>query len=246
MVGDGYCHDEANNLECGFDGGDCCYTCTSKINCTDCTCLTGNIWEDKSDSLNGNGYCNDESNNEECNYDDGDCCEDNVKKDHCSTCTCFYEWLCPNVQNVAIVGDGFCDDETNIDVCNYDGGDCCLLNKNIDHCKECNCFLQATCAAGFPPSSVGDGICHDEYNNADCKYDGGDCCLTDKNTAYCMECNCFQKETCSVWVHPLVQDGICNDETNIPECDFDGYDCCNNTVNLDLCSDCTCIGNLKL
>ena len=27
LVGDGYCNDEANNLHCDFDGGDCCYSC---------------------------------------------------------------------------------------------------------------------------------------------------------------------------------------------------------------------------
>ena len=295
IVGDGYCNDEANNLQCGFDGGDCCYTCTSHIKCIDCKCLTGNTWGDKSDSLNKNGYCNDETNNEECNYDGGDCCV-NVNIDHCSTCTCLYQWTCSTGVVPFIVGDGFCDDETNNDACNYDGGDCCinvntdhcstctcfyqenciigflpsifgdgfcndetnnadckydggdccLLDKKIDHCEECNCFFQATCAAGFLPSSVGDGICHDESNNADCKFDGGDCCLINKNTEHCMECNCFHTENCFLGVHPSVHDGICNDETNVPECDYDGYDCCNIPINSDLCSDCTCLGNLKI
>jgi hypothetical protein len=53
----------------------------------------------------------------------------------------------------AFVGDGVCNDETNIAECDYDGGDCCP-NLNM----------------------VGDGICNDETNNLGCNYDGGDCC----------------------------------------------------------------------
>ena len=40
------------------------------------------------------------------------------------------------------VGDGYCDDENNIEVCNWDGGDCC--NNNIqnwdEYCDDCQCF----------------------------------------------------------------------------------------------------------
>ena len=71
LVGDGYCNDETNMLSCGFDGGDCCFTCTSNTTCESCDCHTGNNWQDKSDSLNGNGYCNIETNNAKCGYDGG-------------------------------------------------------------------------------------------------------------------------------------------------------------------------------
>lgn len=37
---------------------------------------------------------------------------------------------------------------------------------------------------------VGDGLCHDEINNADCNYDGGDCCVN-VNTDQCSECKCL-------------------------------------------------------
>ena len=37
---------------------------------------------------------------------------------------------------------------------------------------------------------VGDGYCHDETNNPDCNYDGGDCCLSSQNTDHCSECLC--------------------------------------------------------
>jgi hypothetical protein len=66
-----------------------------------------------------------------------------------------------------LVGDGFCNDDTNIAECDYDGFDCCSN-----------------------PNMVGDGICNDESNNPECNYDGGDCCVN-VNTTFCSECNCL-------------------------------------------------------
>ena len=91
--------------------------------------------------------------------------------------------------NTNYAGDGFCDDENNNADCNYDGGDCCLLDVNSEHCSECVCYHQETCIAGVHPL-VGDGLCHDENNNADCNYDGGDCCLLIRNKDHCSECVC--------------------------------------------------------
>ena len=34
-------------------------------------------------------------------------------------------FLVPDCDNVALVGNGFCNDETNNADCNYDGGECC-------------------------------------------------------------------------------------------------------------------------
>ena len=36
-----------------------------------------------------------------------------------------YSFLVPDCDNVALVGNGFCNDETNNADCNYDGGECC-------------------------------------------------------------------------------------------------------------------------
>ena len=58
--------------------------------------------------------------------------------------------------NISLVGDGFCNDETNHFNCNYDGGDCCL-NDNKDYCSECVCYLLETCMKGFHPL-VGNGF----------------------------------------------------------------------------------------
>ncbi len=46
---------------------------------------------------------------------------------------------CP--QSEITLGDGLCNDETNIEVCRYDGGDCCLEEKPNIVCTECQCKL---------------------------------------------------------------------------------------------------------
>ena len=84
---------------------------------------------------------------------------------------------------------GFCNDETNNAECNYDNGDCCIVNANTDHCTECACHLLEICEAGYHPL-VGNGFCNDNTNIAKCNYDGGDCCVN-VNTDYCSECSCL-------------------------------------------------------
>ena len=39
---------------------------------------------------------------------------------------------------------------------------------------------------------IGDGECDDATNNAECGYDGGDCCGDDVETDFCNECICHQ------------------------------------------------------
>ena len=67
---------------------------------------------------------------------------------------------------------------------------------------------------------LGDGVCNDETNNAECSYDGGDCCPN----------------------HNIVGDTICHDETNTFECGYDGFDCCGSNVDIDRCTECACHG----
>ena len=82
-------------------------------------------------------------------------------------------------------GDGFCNDITNNQDCNYDGGDCCGPDVNTQYCTECQCL---GCAK---TNWVGDGFCDDFTNNPECTYDGGDCCGPDVDTKYCQECECL-------------------------------------------------------
>ena len=118
-----------------------------------------------------------------------------------------------------MVGNGVCEDETNNQDCNYDGGDCCVVNANTVSCSECVCHLIATCAAGYH-SLVGNGFCNDDTNIAECNYDGGDCCPNPN----------------------MVGDAICHADTNHLGCNFDGGDCCVK-VNTHSCSDCNCLGS---
>ena len=131
-----------------------------------------------------------------------------------------FSLLVPGCDNVALVGNGFCNDETNNADCNYDGGECCVVNANTTHCSDCACHFLDTCAAGYHPL-VGNGFCNDDTNIAECNYDGGDCCSNPE----------------------LFGDGICHDETNSFECNYDGGDCCLMIVDTDSCSDCNCLAS---
>ena len=51
-----------------------------------------------------------------CNYDKEDCC------------------------NNSRIADGICDDINNNRLCHFDGGDCCVGNKNTSRCSFCQCF----------------------------------------------------------------------------------------------------------
>ena len=90
---------------------------------------------------------------------------------------------------------------------------------------------------------VGNGVCNDKTNNAECFYDGGDCCTLD-----CLDCTCYHEDVCKTGLdyHPLVGDGYCNDETNNAVCGFDGGDCCGTCVNEDYCSNCECLVQGKI
>ena len=41
------------------------------------------------------------------------------------------------------------------------------------------------------PPRFGDNYCDDENNNAECGWDGGDCCGDNVNTQYCSACECL-------------------------------------------------------
>ena len=51
---------------------------------------------------------------------------------YCSECTCYLNEVCDNEFH-PLVGNGFCNDETNNFKCNFDGGDCCGLCILKDH-----------------------------------------------------------------------------------------------------------------
>ena len=60
-------------------------------------------------------------------------------------------------------------------------------------------ILKHSSYLGCPDADwVGDGYCDDIANNADCNYDGGDCCGSDINTQYCSECQCIESNTTNI------------------------------------------------
>ena len=107
QIGNGYCQDDLNKLECNFDGGDCCAPDVDTNYCTVCQCLSeggsteGNVTlatttlslTTSSGGCSNPGrvsdnYCDDGNNNQECNYDGGDCCGSNVNTEYCTVCQC--------------------------------------------------------------------------------------------------------------------------------------------------------------
>ena len=161
ITGDGYCDDEANVAECGFDFKDCCQLTYDRTACQDCFCHYPEV--DKASILDkylqsqgdyawlftnwGNGKCDLNHNNAEHFFDHGDCCLESL------TCqlkfqnaTDFVPQYCPDepciLSNMFCVqeelGDGKCQDHNNSPFCDYDLGDCCS-DKQRTECRNCAC-----------------------------------------------------------------------------------------------------------
>ena len=47
---------------------------------------------------------------------------------------------------------------------------------------------------GCQYSTLGDGNCDDENNNAECNYDGGDCNGPQLKKSLCSKCECFDHD----------------------------------------------------
>ena len=90
------------------------------------------------------------------------------------------------------IGDGYCDDDINTEICNFDGGDCCGSCVDTEFCIECACLGNIT-SNEFSNPLIGNGFCNDNTNNALCGFDGFDCCGTNVNVDVCTECACHGK-----------------------------------------------------
>ena len=98
----------------------------------------------------GDGACDDECNTEDNSWDGGDCCGPDVNDWWCWDCEC----LDPNSEYFGAeggqdeedpctfwyVGDGYCDDECNVENHDFDGGDCCGDDVETWFCTECACL----------------------------------------------------------------------------------------------------------
>ena len=186
LTGDGYCDDEANIPECGYDFADCCELENDRSFCSNCTCHLSEeevqLFKNQSKSqscidglhLNqppnyelfmpelyeggpgsnhlGDGTCNLNLNKDKYFFDIGDCCLDEEFK-----CRLGADYVdCP--QNSCIrsnnfciaeeLGDGLCQDYNNGPYCDFDLGDCCTKNSDLDtsdakkDCCACKCKIK--------------------------------------------------------------------------------------------------------
>ena len=87
---------------------------------------------------------------------------------------------------------------------------------------------------------IGNGNCDDATNNANCNFEGGDCCGPNVDTNYCEDCICYEDLSCNGLLE-LIGNGQCNDETNNAVCNFDGGDCCGSCANTQQCVHCQCL-----
>ena len=163
IVGDDICDDQANTKACAYDFGDCCKLENMLFSsCQDCFCFKKYTFVDKYCNTSqtelsyadiiafhemGDGFCHLTYNNENYDFDLGDCCLENVE---CvapptsetigisfETVHCPPDPLCIQSNAYCIqdeVGDGICQDYNNVPLCDYDAGDCCLLEKGTECC----------------------------------------------------------------------------------------------------------------
>ena len=163
LAGDGYCDDEANVPDCGYDFNDCCETENDRSLCQNCTCYLSQNKTEKYKESNcqdwidllhlGDGNCDINYNTEEYFFDVGDCC---LELDLSSEYGCRYkdmitgaiedvycpENTCIKSNNFCIpeeLGDGICQDHNNGKYCDYDMGDCCDPSVVLDQCCICSC-----------------------------------------------------------------------------------------------------------
>ena len=170
ILGDNYCDDEANILECGYDLNDCCKADRDISLCTDCLCyipedkkiLLVKQFEDKCfadhayandwETYYGDSICDLGFNNKEHFFDIGDCCKENPTCMSSTFVSTASDQFCP--ENVCIqsnifcneeeLGDGICQGHNNGPLCEYDLGDCCLvIDESQTNCTcNCKCFLE--------------------------------------------------------------------------------------------------------
>ena len=188
IVGDGYCDDEANKPECGYDYHDCCQQESDRSFCTNCTCHLPEdvvqLFLDQSKSPS---------------------CLDGLHLDEPLYFEAFFPELSLNEGGPGShhLGDGVCNYDFNKDKYFFDIGDCCLHSEDDeeikirigadyveidqDPCIRSNNFCIA--------EELGDGLCQDHNNGPYCDYDLGDCCMPNNHHLNMSDlkdcCACF-------------------------------------------------------
>ena len=177
LTGDGYCDDETNIPECGYDYNDCCLLENDRSLCTNCTC---HLSEDEVQLFK----------NQSC-----------VADGHLiKTYNPFVEGFFPELSGPGShhLGNGVCDLIFNIDKYFFDIGDCCLdeemkcrFGADYVDCPQDPCIRSNNfCIA----EELGDGLCQDYNNGPYCDYDLGDCC---KSNDHHLDTSDSKKDCCA-------------------------------------------------
>ncbi|CAM9282653.1 unnamed protein product [Ectocarpus fasciculatus] len=120
----------------------------------------------------GDGWCDSSNNNADCEYDGGDCCSCDCIDDTYTCGVSGFTCIDPSSSCTYHSGDDFIEDD------DYpsDDDDDHLLEDDDGIMSDDGCFL------------AGDGFCDSATNNAECNWDGGDCCECDcssDDSRYC-------------------------------------------------------------
>lgn len=249
FISDGFCDRSNNNVDCAYDGGDCC----------ECTCLSFTSYDCDAAYF-------------DCVDPDADC----GPGDSPSSASTAHPTVSLYPDCIGYpwdIGDGMCDYSNNNAGCGYDGGDCCsctcVLNDdsyyNSNLCTNFDCVdpdtdcpqTPAPTLADYPgctgnAATIQDGYCNDGNNNAECGYDGGDCCECTCISSSSYDCgggswyddtyyfNCTDPNSgCIPTPSPVIpnypdctglyahiHDGFCDPSNNNADCGYDGGDCC--------------------
>ena len=128
-----------------------------------------------------------------------------------TTCQGWFGWI----------GDGYCDDINNNLACRYDGGDCEVVDcdvepyASLEFCTDYNLnFPNCTVENA---ARIGNGVWDiaGDYNTEECGYDGGDCSGVEGCT---IDESLYELET-------SLGNGACDKIFNRTECNFDDADC---------------------
>lgn len=217
FIGDGMCHEECWNSACNWDYSD--------LGAADCACADvghhedcgGMCFDDSYLSWQGDGYCDDRRYGldlvcEVWNFDNGDC-EGSEP------------WEPPAECDFNQIADGFFDVQNNVEVCDYDGGDCCgsTCFSNVYPCSpdlnlyECldpwACENDGGCTCECDVSWLGDGACDTPCYIIECNWDGAalgasDCSCGEVGMEVDCDGTCFLNFF-SAWTG----DGYCDDGT---------------------------------
>lgn len=57
---------------------------------------------------------------------------------------------------------------------------------------------------------AGDGFCDDAINDGLCQFDGGDCCIPEVSTDYCIFCKCYATQPIGKYEYAVLKVSISN------------------------------------